>query len=54
MTKNADLDKYCYSEYGIGFNAPAKFTLSNGDEFGKYLEFIIVLLWMLAIEKRIS
>ena len=34
LTKNADLDKYEYSGYGTGFDAPSKFLRSNG-EWGK-------------------
>ena len=35
FTENVDLDKYYYSRYGIGFDTPAKFTLSNDDGFGE-------------------
>ena len=33
LTKNADIDKYGYSGYGIGFDRKASF--SNGNEIGK-------------------
>ena len=29
--KNADLDKYGYSGYGIGFDSTSQFSLPNGD-----------------------
>ena len=31
LIKNADPDKYSYSECGIGFDAREKFSTSNGD-----------------------
>ena len=31
LTKNADIDKYKYSGYGIGFNSRGTFAHSNGD-----------------------
>ena len=30
LTKNADLDKYKYSGYGIGFNSRSEFPLPDG------------------------
>ena len=30
MTKNADIDKYGYSGYGIGFNKRSSFTFPGG------------------------
>ena len=33
LTKNADLDKYGYSGYGIGFDAGSDFSIKG--EFGK-------------------
>ena len=35
LIKNADPDKYSYSECGIGFDAREKFSMSNGDWFSK-------------------
>ena len=35
FTKNADLDKYSYSGYGIIFGTRGTFSLSEGSEFGK-------------------
>ena len=35
LIKNSDPDKYKYSGYGIGFDARARFYLSNGSGFGK-------------------
>ena len=35
LIKNADPDKYSYSECGIGFDARGKFSMSNGDWFSK-------------------
>ena len=35
LTKNVDPNKYSYSEYGTGFDVHRKFSLSNGDGFGK-------------------
>ena len=29
-TKNADIDKYCYSSYGIGFDIRSRFTFPSG------------------------
>ena len=31
LTKNADVDKYKYSGYGIGFDRHGEFSLGNGD-----------------------
>ena len=30
MTKNADIDKYGYSGYGIGFDRKSSFSFQNG------------------------
>ena len=30
LTKNADLDKYIYSGYGIGFDSRSEFSLPDG------------------------
>ena len=35
LTKNTDFNKYKYSGYGIGFDAPRSFSLSDGSGFGK-------------------
>ena len=35
LTKNADPDKYKDSGYGTGFDAPEKFSLSDGNGFCK-------------------
>ena len=36
LTKiTTNFDKYEFSGYGIGFDAPASFSLTNGSEFGK-------------------
>ena len=32
LTKNIDVDKYKYSEYGIGFDSRASFALPNGGD----------------------
>ena len=34
LTKNADIDKYRYSGYGIGFDRRSSFSFSGG-EFGQ-------------------
>ena len=31
LTKNSDVDKYKYSEHGIGFDARRTFSLSDGN-----------------------
>ena len=36
MTKNADIDKYEYSGYGIGFDRRSSFSFPGG-EFGQYV-----------------
>ena len=38
LTKNADLDKYKYSGYGIGFDSRSEFSLPDGT-MGKYVIF---------------
>ena len=38
FTKNADSDKYGYSDHGIGFDANSQFSLPNG-EWGKNVFF---------------
>ena len=35
MTKNADFDKYRYSEHVTGFDAHRSFPLSDGSSFGE-------------------
>ena len=35
MTTNANLDKYKYCGYGIGFDARWSFSSSDGNRFGK-------------------
>ena len=35
LTKNADIDKYKYSGYGIGFDRKVEFSFGNG--FGRYV-----------------
>ena len=35
LTTNADLDRYIYSGYSIGFDASGRFSLSDGSGFGK-------------------
>ena len=34
LTKNADIDKYKYSDYGIGFDRGSSFSFSSGG-YGK-------------------
>ena len=34
LMKNADIDKYKYSGYGIGFETEGTFSFSNGAGFG--------------------
>ena len=34
LVKNADIDKYKYSGYGIGFETEGTFSFSNGAGFG--------------------
>ena len=43
LTKNADLEKYKYSGYGIGLNSRSEFSLT-GDGMGKMLLFL-ELIW---------
>ena len=42
ITKNADLDKYVYTSYGIGFDSRSEFSLPNGRwvKFSLFLELI--------------
>ena len=40
MTKNADIDKYTYSGYGIGFDRRSSFSFPGGG-FGKN----IIIFW---------
>ena len=35
MTKNADIDKYGYSGYGIGFDRKSAFSFPGGVRFGQ-------------------
>ena len=35
MTKNADIDKYGYSGYGIGFDRKSSFSFPGGGGFGQ-------------------
>ena len=44
LTKNADLDKYKYSDYGIGFESRSEFLFTDGS-FGKHLIFL-ELIWV--------
>ena len=42
LTKNADLDKYSYSRYGIGFDVRSAFSLSDG-----MVEVLVKMLFFL-------
>ena len=42
LTKNADPDRYSYFGYGIGFDAPRSFSLSDGSGFGKH----VTIFWV--------
>ena len=56
LTKNADLDKYKYTEYGVGFDSRSEFLFTYGS-YGKnviILELIWAHLWMLIIKEKIS
>ena len=37
MTKNANVGKYSYSGYGIGFDTPGLFSMPNNSGIGKNL-----------------
>ena len=39
LTKNVDPDKYIYSDYGVGFDACRRFSLSDDSWFGKNVIF---------------
>ena len=53
LTKNADIEKYKYSGYGIGFDRRSSFSFPSGG-FGQFLELIRVLLFILIIKRHIS
>ena len=38
LTKNADIDRYGYSGYGIGFDRRGHFSFPGGG-FGQYINF---------------
>ena len=42
ITKNADIDKYKYSAYGIGFDSAGTFSHPSGGSFGGGGENVIV------------
>ena len=42
LIKNADLDKYSYSRYGIGFDVRSAFSLSDG-----MVEVLVKMLFFL-------
>ena len=50
LTKNADLDKYRYSRYGIGFDARSDFSI-NG-EFDKNIIFALDRIAPMHTDKR--
>ena len=39
LTKNADLDKYKYANYGIGFDSCSEFSFTDGS-YGKMSLFV--------------
>ena len=43
LVKNADIDKYKYSGYGIGFDARGSFSLSDGSIFVKDLIYLVLI-----------
>ena len=56
LNKNANLDKYKYSCYGIGFDFRLEFLFTDGN-FGKNVfifELIWAHLWILIIKIKIS
>ena len=56
LTKNADLDEYKNSGYGIGFDSRLEFSIQNGS-FGKmllFLELMSAQLCLLIIRKNMS
>ena len=56
LAKNADLDKYKYSGYGIGFNSRSKFLLKGGIFRKNVVIFRTSIghLWVLIIKIKIS
>ena len=53
LTKNADPNKYGYTDYGIWFDPRSQFSLPDGN-WGKislFLELVIVFLCMLITER---
>ena len=50
LTKNADIEKYGYSGYGIGFDRRSSFSFPDG-EFGQNV-LSLVLLFILIIRKK--
>ena len=45
LIKNADFDKYKYSDCGIGFDARGGFSLYDGTWFGKNVIIFDVNIW---------
>ena len=39
LTKNADVDKYKYSGYGIGFDSRGNFSHPSGGDFQNFITF---------------
>ena len=57
LTKNADLDKYNYRGYYIGFGTHSEFLFTNGS-FWKIMSLFLELIWahqcILIIREKIS
>ena len=56
LAKNAELNKFVYSGYGIEFGSRSEFSLCDGSVVKKslFLEFIWPYLCILIIRKKIS
>ena len=51
-TKNADINKYGYSDYGIGFNRKSSFTFPGGGMGQNILIFGTYMLLVSIIRKK--
>ena len=52
MTKNADIDKYGYSGYGIGFDRRGSFSFSGGGFGQNVLIFVVDMSFSAHIDNK--
>ena len=52
ITKNADLDKYIYTSYGIRFNSRSEFSLTDGSIYKNVISFGVYMSSSMHIDNK--